>query len=342
MSSVFCLLWAAGCGGGKKAECGDGVVEGEEECDDGNTSDTDGCTTMCLEAYCGDGFVHEGVEECDDGNDIDYDGCTNDCRLPRCGDGILQEGEECDDGNWDDNDACTNSCTVAVCGDGVVWFGREACDDGNDIDDDGCTSDCALPSCGDGIVQAGEECDDGNLSNADDCLTTCLAASCGDGFVQEGVEECDDGNLVDGDWCSAGCQKECLLGDVAELQGGNCYVVVAEMVSWGEAAQACELIGSHLVSIGDDAENTFVQGLLDGVGPSAWLGLTDQWSEGSFVWFIGPGQVLAPVFLNWAAAQPDNQPGDAADCAMIDAAEGAWYDQQCGEQRAYVCEHEWQ
>lgn len=30
------------------AVCGDGVIEGPEECDDGNTKDGDGCSKTCL------------------------------------------------------------------------------------------------------------------------------------------------------------------------------------------------------------------------------------------------------------------------------------------------------
>ena len=58
--------------------CGDGHVECDEECDDGDGIDEDhgdicaagygeGC--ILLENYCGDGTVDDG-EECDDGNRI--------------------------------------------------------------------------------------------------------------------------------------------------------------------------------------------------------------------------------------------------------------------------------
>jgi len=61
--------------------CGNGILEADERCDDGNLDNTDGCLDTCELAYCGDGYVHEGVEECDDGNKIDTDGCGNDCTL---------------------------------------------------------------------------------------------------------------------------------------------------------------------------------------------------------------------------------------------------------------------
>ncbi len=204
--------------------CGDGVVDGDEQCD---SPDANVCTQPdapkggCRFAYCGDG-VKEATEECDDGNDIDWDACTNHCRRPSCQDGIVQGKvsdptggfsygpEECDDGNWDDNDACTNKCKVAVCGDGIVRAKVEACDLGDKNDDKGeCKKNCSLKSCGDGIVQPGEECDDGNLSNNDDCLNTCLNATCGDGFLDKAMdskEECDDGNTSNSDSCLNSCK----------------------------------------------------------------------------------------------------------------------------------------
>ncbi|MEM9463562.1 MAG: DUF4215 domain-containing protein, partial [Myxococcota bacterium] len=163
--------------------CGDAQVGPDEQCDDGDTDNTDECLTNCMAAICGDGFVRTGVEACDDGNNIDTDACTNACALPTCGDAILQVGEECDDGNLDGTDACTPACLAAFCGDGFTWAGVEACDDGNGINDDACTNACALPTCGDTILQPGEQCDDGDDNDNDACTTMCMAAFCGDGFT---------------------------------------------------------------------------------------------------------------------------------------------------------------
>ena len=60
------------------AVCGNGTVEGDEECDDGNQSDDDDCTHR-TKARCGDGIASRG-EECDDGNDDDADGCSTECK----------------------------------------------------------------------------------------------------------------------------------------------------------------------------------------------------------------------------------------------------------------------
>ncbi len=187
--------------------CGDGVVEGDETCDDGDDEDDDECPGSCLLAFCGDGFVRAEVEACDDGNKFNDDACTNTCTVATCGDGVLQDGvEACDDGNQEDGDYCTGVCDPATCGDGVVHVDVEACDDGDQEDDDACLSDCSAAVCGDGVLQVGvEACDDGDDDDGDACLSDCSDAKCGDGVVHVGVEACDDGNDVDGDACLNDC-----------------------------------------------------------------------------------------------------------------------------------------
>ncbi len=90
---------------GSTENCGNGVRDPGEECDDGyaSNSDTVGmCTLACKRPVCGDGLVWQGYENCDSGpnnNDSLYNGCTTNCELgPHCGDSIVQDSEECDAG----------------------------------------------------------------------------------------------------------------------------------------------------------------------------------------------------------------------------------------------------
>src|SRR5690242_11330502 len=56
---------------------------------------------VCITNNCGDG-IQQSTERCDDGNIIDGDGCAADCRSTEvCGDSVLSSaaGEVCDDGN---------------------------------------------------------------------------------------------------------------------------------------------------------------------------------------------------------------------------------------------------
>ena len=202
LTQTACLAKCA-CAG--MEPCGNGIVDGTEECDDGaGNSDTlpDACRTDCTFARCGDGVTDTG-EQCDDANLVNNDGCTNVCTLPRCGDGILQAGEQCDDGNNAAGDGCSPTCMTERCGNAIVDPG-EQCDDGNTVNNDGCTNACTLPRCGDGVVQTTEQCDDGNTVNNDGCTNTCTLPRCGDGIVQVG-EQCDDGNNISGDGCQADC-----------------------------------------------------------------------------------------------------------------------------------------
>lgn len=75
--------------------------------------------------YCGDGEVN-GSDECDDGADpaVGGDGCSATCQIEAgyecagapstcnllCGNGVLDDDEACDDGNADNADGCDDAC----------------------------------------------------------------------------------------------------------------------------------------------------------------------------------------------------------------------------------------
>src|SRR5262245_59207961 len=80
-----------------KDRCGNGVLDADELCDDGNIADEDGCSADCKSGeVCGNGTNDPG-EVCDDGNNVDGDGCSADCMSrERCGNQIVDSGEACD------------------------------------------------------------------------------------------------------------------------------------------------------------------------------------------------------------------------------------------------------
>lgn len=183
--------------------CGDGIVNLNEECDDGNTINTDKCMNTCMlnpyyneSAYCGNGIKEPG-EACDDGNQLNGDSCAADCLrvttptvtpepvIPICGNNIVEDGETCDDGNQLDGDTCASDCSeitevdppMELCGNAVTQNDEE-CDDGNNQNGDGCSSECTVEpgwicimhickkiECGNGIHEEGEDCDAGKNSN---------------------------------------------------------------------------------------------------------------------------------------------------------------------------------
>jgi cysteine-rich repeat protein len=142
----------------------------------------DAQNTSCHMIQCGDGIL-EGVETCDDGNRDDLDGCSSQCQLERgfscagehgakslchtvCGDGRLAGNETCDDGNLHALDGCSAFCDVEpgykcdnsfppskclpLCGDGIRNTEsvdpalREECDDSNNVNGDGCSEHCKI------------------------------------------------------------------------------------------------------------------------------------------------------------------------------------------------------
>ena len=116
--------------------CGNGAIDGSEECDDGNANDGDGCTRACT--LCGNGTV-TSPETCEtpltctgganDGNACttavdcpggfcttkNIAGCDANCTLPACGNGNVSGSETCDDGNTSDEDACPADCIIDAC-----------------------------------------------------------------------------------------------------------------------------------------------------------------------------------------------------------------------------------
>lgn len=185
--------------------CGNGVVSGFEQCDDGGVAVGDGCDEACRIEACGNAVVQAG-EECDDGAASAT--CDADCTAAVCGDGVRNAaaGEQCDAGGA--TAACLADCRVSRCGDGVAnALAGEACDDGGASAT--CDDDCTPAFCGDGNANlaAGEECDDGGTAAGDGCDGTCALEACGDGW-RETPEACDDGNLADGDGCSRLCRRE--------------------------------------------------------------------------------------------------------------------------------------
>ncbi|MBI5503179.1 MAG: DUF4215 domain-containing protein [Deltaproteobacteria bacterium] len=225
-ANVVCLC------GGDNDRCGDAELDATcEACDDGNSTDGEGCDGNCTVSACGNGVVAAG-EACDDGNRSDGDGCDSNCTATGCGNGVVTGSEQCDDGNWVDDDGCDANCRPSGCGNGVAGAGEE-CDDGNLTSGDGCDANCTTSRCGNGVVAGGEACDDGNSVDGDGCDSNCTASACGNG-VAVGEEECDDGNRVSGDGCDAHCltevcgndrkedDEECDDGEEREGDGDDC------------------------------------------------------------------------------------------------------------------------
>lgn len=211
----------------------------------------------------------------------------------------------------------------------------------------------AGPNCGNGAVDPGEQCDGTNLagqtcasvlgfpgaSGSVSCSAACTlvstsCAACGDGYLQSG-EQCDDGNAATGDGCQS-CQVVC-VGDEVQF-GLKCYADVASATSRASAHAACAAsLGGHLATIGSGTENdvVFLDVMTFATTSARWIDLSDQASEGTFVWSTGE----AVSFTNWASGEPNNGSG-AEDCVEFRFFDNEWNDAACGGARPFICEYE--
>ncbi len=124
-------------------DCGNGTMEGTEQCDTSGMSAT--CDPDCSLAICGDSVVNPmRGEECDDIFDGPH--CDSDCTLPVCGDNHWNQAaaEQCDDGNNVDGDGCSHDCKLETCGTNGILDDFEDCDDNNKVNGDGCNAFCRI------------------------------------------------------------------------------------------------------------------------------------------------------------------------------------------------------
>src|ERR1700722_4119835 len=150
-SVVFATF--TGCGGSNSTSPPPGDDGGDDATTDATSMDT-GMGMDSTKAVCGDGVV-EGLEQCDDGakNGTAGDGCTSDCNWVCASDGGMPS---CNTG-----DICTGAgvCTAMhTCVDGTPPEAGTACGTGMICRNQACSPGV----CGDGIVTSPEECDDGS------------------------------------------------------------------------------------------------------------------------------------------------------------------------------------
>ncbi len=205
-------------------DCGDGIVQAGEECDDGNDVDDDACSNACIEARCGDGVVNStlGAAIFDDPQIEDPRGNTGYV----CDDGGSCPEASCDlsedDGRAVEHGMCQAlgmNRALSVSWGGGAGSGTSPMPhaynwtcfdfDCTASDTQSVASDCQPWEMLDELVCegiVGEECDDceANADAADACRSDCTLPYCGDGIV-DSDEECDDGNRVNDDGCSNNC-----------------------------------------------------------------------------------------------------------------------------------------
>lgn len=189
-----------------------------EQCDDGNTSGGDGCSTLCQRES---GYTCSG---------------TPSTCVTTCGDAIVAGSEACDDGNGVNTDACLTTCAAASCGDTYIRAGVENCEPpGIGTCNSQCstvvgvgggsTGDGGIPSlprkrrgpppdCGNGRLEKekNEACDEGRFNGVSPtCSQWCQPYYCGDDIVSpHRGEECEPEVDSFGAMVSGTCGRVCV------------------------------------------------------------------------------------------------------------------------------------
>jgi cysteine-rich repeat protein len=318
---VASVFFFCGTAGAPPPPCGNNIIDPGETCDPPglNAGQPDECRSDCT--FCGDGSLQTD-EECDDGNNASDITCTPTCKIPEiintevsfvpqgpsffstpdttgCPGGfagrfgfdarltnaspsnsifseLFVEVNTITNGNLLQNadggpGGAGSILTVPIpivsdYSDGLLSLGEFT-----DVPFNICLASFSsfnffvdvwgVPQiCGNGNIEGTEVCDDGNLDDGDGCDSNCTETGCGNGIVTTG-EECDDGNAVDDDTCSNNCT-------INEQQHGS--LRVTKSIDWNgftpDESQTFEICiqgptypsGDSCVNLGDGQSATWL------------------------------------------------------------------------------------
>jgi cysteine-rich repeat protein len=299
----------------KLLPCGNGVVEGLEECDDPQNPACVGCLS-CV----GNGEVFDPVSRhcylVQQGAQKGWPGARSSC-VAWGGDLVAASSlaeldfvaKKISKAVWTGGHAVTSNCLFSW-SNGEPWSARWM--SGEPSDSNG-VEDCVyLNPNGNALV------DYFCTANIGYVCERSPVGSCGDGIVQPG-EECDDAVMAQHFDC-AGCKLTCKAGEFEDPATRHCYRVVPDPLGQTAAASACATLGATLANINTPEENALIQAH---VTAQAWIGLTPSG--------------------NWSDTDPvcfENIPnGGLPGCAVI-LPDGTWKAAACASTQASVCERQ--
>ncbi|GEM_PF-3087554 len=271
LTKQFVTLWKS------PVICGNGVKEGTEECDDGNTINGDGCSSICKIEKCSDGTLLNQCSStkpkfCSNGNLINK---ASQCGCPA---GLVVSGEACvlpcilKSAAWEKITA-TESEDVKLIVEGENCNGKQITFvvKENDIagDDDVVHEPASVVFADNKAITAwkAEWQDDGILGGTPEYYFTAATDNaeitsqnelvvtkavnppvCGNGN-KEGSEECDDGNIVNDDGCTNECKKEpaTLSASPVQIKLGS-----SASVAYSGTSTVTDWIGLYSPAAADD------------------------------------------------------------------------------------------
>ena len=148
------------------------------------------------------------------------------------------------------------------------------------------------------------------------------------------TENCIRINVNDGRWNDIPCST--LYNAFICNYNSRHYVGINSAMSATNGQSYCILTyGTSLATITSDVENTAARDEADsqGVTGDAWIGGTDEATEGTWLWRDGSGNISD--YTNWASGEPnDSQTGE--DCLHLQS-DYQWNDLACANSKGFIC-----
>ncbi|XP_065682569.1 uncharacterized protein LOC100212148 isoform X3 [Hydra vulgaris] len=118
--------------------------------------------------------------------------------------------------------------------------------------------------------------------------------------------------------------------------GKHCYFFQNKTLkgkSWSDASISCQVKGGHLLSIEDQAENSFIKNILKDdtlKKDNYWIRLNDDCNNREFMW--SDDKYLK--FSNWLPKKPNNA-GNGENC--VETNKVGWNDNDCFNYNGFIC-----
>ncbi|XP_078607411.1 polycystin-1-like protein 2 isoform X2 [Branchiostoma floridae x Branchiostoma japonicum] len=112
---------------------------------------------------------------------------------------------------------------------------------------------------------------------------------------------------------------------------GKCYKVFNEKRTYSQATEVCNDHGGRLAMVKDSATNIFLKTLSS---DHRWFGLSDQDTEGQFLWEDGTS-LASTGFTDWGGREPNGGTGE--NCVQY-WGQNSWNDRGCNEPLGFTCE----
>ncbi|XP_076079160.1 galactose-specific lectin nattectin-like [Mytilus galloprovincialis] len=115
--------------------------------------------------------------------------------------------------------------------------------------------------------------------------------------------------------------------------GNKDFMLVHQQMTWMEAQSVCYSLGGSLATVSNYYEMIFLKSMTHVYPNKVWLGGTDMFSEGRWVWIENLESIS---YNNWYTNQPN---GGRENCLVWLPYRGYfWHDSSCKKNFKFVCQ----